>query len=25
MGAPGSGTVNEPDKIISMQVAADAE
>ena len=25
MGAPGSGTVNEPDKIVSMQVAADAE
>ena len=25
MGAPGSGTVNEPDKIISIQVAADAE
>ena len=25
MGAPGSGTVNEPDKIISMQVAAEAE
>ena len=24
-GAPGSGTVNEPDKIVSMQVAADAE
>ena len=25
MGAPGSGTVNEPDKIVSIQVAADAE
>ena len=25
MGAPGSGTVNEPDKIVSMQVAADTE
>ena len=25
MGAPGSGTVNKPDKIVSMQVAADAE
>ena len=25
LGAPGSGTVTEPDKIISMQVAADAE
>ena len=25
MGAPGSGSVTEPDKIISMQVAADAE
>ena len=25
MGAPGSGTVNEPDKIVSMRVAADAE
>ena len=25
MGAPGSGTVNGPDKIVSMQVAADAE
>ena len=25
MGAPGSGTVTEPDKIISMRVAADAE
>ena len=25
MGAPGSGTVNEPDKIVYMQVAADAE
>lgn len=25
LGAPGSGTVNEPDKIVSMQVAADAE
>ena len=25
MGAPGSGTVNEPDKIVSMQVAADVE
>ena len=25
MGAPGSGTVNEPDKIVSMQAAADAE
>ena len=25
MGAPGSGTVNEPDKIVSMQVAAEAE
>ena len=24
-GAPGSGTVNEPDKIVSMQVAADTE
>ena len=25
MGAPGSGTVTDPDKIISMRVAADAE